>query len=1115
MVKKLFPVITVLISFILLFASCDNDMFQPPVEQVPPAPQGKAAVTVSVAGNARTILPQVSLADVTEYKLYGGKDGATEDELVTFTAETGTTLYLEPGNWHFILEAYKGSDKILEGIKEQVIVSGETYTIEFYMLPLKSGQGVVSITITFPADAGISLITLSGDMGTDEFTPDGDTFTDDTCTYTKTVASGDYFVSFRLYSGSNDLLRRVVSEMVVVRSNLNSSKEIKLTEADLKPLVEFLVSSESEFDAALLAIKNAAAADFVIIVQDDIDLAPQNLTGIEYNGKTITLISDSTERTLQLSGTGSLFAVGSGVTLILDYNITLKGLTGNNAALVTVNRGALVMREGSVIKNNSNNNTSAPGGGVCVEIGTFTMNGGKIYDNESTTGGGVYMTGGSTTNFTMKDNAVIRNNKTGVNGKGGGVYVDGTDSTFTMTGGIIGGVTSAGNTAENGGGVYVSAGGTFNMSDDAVISGNTADDAGGGVYVDSGTFTMTGGTIGGGPTTGNTAECSASGTLGWSGGGVYVGASGKFTMDGGEISYNIASSTNNTYSNGGGVFVYEGGTFIMDDVNIHDNIVSGYGGGVFLWGNNGGGEPFTMKKGDIYNNESTASNGDGGGVHVHSSTVFKMIGGDIYSNIAKNSGGGVYVDTYGTFTMTGGTIGGTTSSRSNTAETGGGVFVNQGIFTMSNNAAISGNTAGYKGGGVCVADYSSGGTYKFQMEGGTISGNTATGNSYNAGMGGGVCVDGGLFIMTGGEISGNIAASINNTSGDSYGGGVYVENGGAFGKEDGGTIYGWDNKGTDNWVRNSTGSIIDASRGHAVYVDGTPPKYRESTAGPKVDMSTDFAGVGGGWNITSLISSLEWLELYAKSNKEYLLPLTYSTSTSVEPYTFKCPSGVTNVTITLRGGMGTPTTIILNNNTQKASLFTVNSGVTLILDNNIILQGQSDNEAALVYVGNGGTLIMRDGSKITGNTNTTTVYGSGVYLENGTLEMDGGTISGNTALRGGGVYVDGNYGKFNMKDGIISGNTAWQGGGGVFIYQQPNSPSFTKTGGTIYGYTAGDTNSNVVENAANGVQTSKGHAVAYADSNIGDLGNIWYIDDTAGPGVVLDLETEDNWIVIP
>lgn len=48
-----------------------------------------------------------------------------------------------------------------------------------------------------------------------------------------------------------------------------------------------------------------------------------------------------------------------------------------------------------------------------------------------------------------------------------------------------------------------------------------------------------------------------------------------------------------------------------------------------------------------------------------------------------------------------------------------------------------------------------------------------------------------------------------------------------------------------------------------------------------------------------------------------------------------------------------------------------------------------------------------------------------------------------------------------MNGGIIYGNTSSCNGGGVFVSMDG---IFTKTGGTVYGYTIGDSNSNVVKN---------------------------------------------------
>ena len=152
--------------------------------------------------------------------------------------------------------------------------------------------------------------------------------------------------------------------------------------------------------------------------------------------------------------------------------------------------------------------------GSCIFLASsgaaFNMYGGAIAGNmakrdittdgyskdAATYGGGVYV--GSGAKFTMSGGKISKNTASQY---GGGVYIEFEDltnegGTFTMSGGTIGGSQDEGNSAQNGGGVYV-AGGTFEMSGTAAISNNTATTFGGGVYVGSNaTFTMTGGTIG-------------------------------------------------------------------------------------------------------------------------------------------------------------------------------------------------------------------------------------------------------------------------------------------------------------------------------------------------------------------------------------------------------------------------------------------------------------------------------------------------------------------------------------------------------------------------------------------------------------------------------------------
>ena len=196
----------------------------------------------------------------------------------------------------------------------------------------------------------------------------------------------------------------------------------------------------------------------------------------------------------------------------------------------------------------------------------------------------------------------------------------------------------------------------------------------------------------------------------------------------------------------------------------------------------------------------------------------------------------------------------------------------------------------------------------------------------------------------------------------------------------------------------------------------------------------------------NLVAKLSWLQSNALSNVNYTVEV--NTDESIGPQTLSY-SRRNNISITLIG-IGTIQTVSLSAN---GSLFTVSSGVSLILDSNITLRGRSNNTTSLVLVSSGGNLIMNSGSAITDNTysNSTGVsYGGGVRINaSGTFTMNDGTISGNTATStssssgyGGGVYV---AGTFTMNDGTISNNTSSSGGG---VYISPYG-IFTMSNGTI------------------------------------------------------------------
>lgn len=132
------------------------------------------------------------------------------------------------------------------------------------------------------------------------------------------------------------------------------------------------------------------------------------------------------------------------------------------------------------------------GGGVHVDGGSFTLEGGTISGNSAYRGGGgVQVANGGS--FEMKGGTISGNKTITMNEEGaGGVYVTGKDSSFTMSGEDS--LISQNTSLQFGGGVNVDKGGSFEMKGGA-IDNNTAAKNGGGVAVANGQFTMNDGEI--------------------------------------------------------------------------------------------------------------------------------------------------------------------------------------------------------------------------------------------------------------------------------------------------------------------------------------------------------------------------------------------------------------------------------------------------------------------------------------------------------------------------------------------------------------------------------------------------------------------------------------------
>ena len=304
-------------------------------------------------------------------------------------------------------------------------------------------------------------------------------------------------------------------------------------------------------------------------------------------------------------------------------------------------------------------NTSVQGGGVYISIGgstasVFNMYRGEISNNQSSGAGGGVL--GSILNFFS--DALISHNKAS---SGGGVYCDHTGSSATnsfinMSGGRI-----TGNEARNGGGGGIHSRGQatqVTISNGALIDNNKAlDDSGGGIYgwannlADGGFIKISNATI-----TQNEAFCTSNATWG-SGGGIFAWCT--LILEG-----DVTITHNYAAKDGGGIYKtklnpYDGGKF--DVSNLNTLIVSGNSAGPIHY--DGGGIctsfPLNFPSTSVVTVQDNEAAQCGGGIWTNSTLHF---GGT--ANISNNrasatsittgAGGGIYLSNPTNFTVGGG-----------------------------------------------------------------------------------------------------------------------------------------------------------------------------------------------------------------------------------------------------------------------------------------------------------------------------------------------------------------------------------------------------------------------------------------------------------------------------
>ncbi len=624
------------------------------------------------------------------------------------------------------------------------------------------------------------------------------------------------------------------------------------------------------------------------------------------------------------------------------------------------------------------------------------------------------------------------------------------------------------------------------------ISGNTAINGGGILIEDAGTTA----TIDGTTITGNTAT-GATGTQG--GGGIFNNGANLTIEGGAQITNNVA---NGTAGSGGGIFNALGGVLTVDSSTISGNQAERAGGGI----EDASGASVSLDNVNLDNNLANGTNapGNGGGLHVTGAATVDIVGGTVNGNSAAREGGGLW-NGAGIMTIDDVTIDGNTASGDATDEGGGGIFNNGGTLTIGATSAVditnnvADGTSGNGGGIMSVGG-------SVSVTGGTIQTNQATR------AGGGIENNGGSIALNRVNINGN-TAGINGGGLHISGAGDVIVNNGNF---------------TGNVAVNEGGGLWNSAAGtidiNGTRIDGNNADFgggvfNDGTAG---DISIDGA------SITGNSANINGGGVNSEGGTVTIFNLTNISGNSASGDAADQGGGG----IFSSGGTVDIDNVTINANSADGAAGSgggiLNLGGSITIDNALI-DANVASRAGGGIEDRDGTLVEITDSRIrNNNAGSSPGNGGGIHITGtGTVNIDGSTIDGNTAVEGGGLWNSGS-GTYTITNTTISGNSAsGSDGGGIFntdgglvrtdsVTITLNDASTGIGSGVAGGLGGGVTleNTIVAQNPGGGIEENLSGEINSADFNLigdGDVGTLTGLTaNTIFGGVALLLPLANN-----
>ena len=472
------------------------------------------------------------------------------------------------------------------------------------------------------------------------------------------------------------------------------------------------------------------------------------------------------------------------------------------------------------------------------------------------------------------------------------------------------------------------------------------------------------------------------------GGAVFINGAGKLSMNNSTIKDCKATE------DGGAVYT-KGGTVTMMDSSIKG--CQAKNGGAIRASANGPTPAIVSIQGgtvggmgaDI-NKAAGGTDSKGGGIFISGNdSALILTNVAVKGNTADKDGGGIFVNAKAKLTVSGGSI---ADNKSDSGRGGAIAFEEGKTLTIQNACTVSGNTAQNSGGAVYIA----GGT--FEADGVTFTGNSSHGK------GGAICAEKtgtspSIVKIKGGAVGGTGANEPNKSGTGANGGGIFIDGDGC----------------TLDVTNNASITGNEAQHGGGIFAKG---QAKVTIDGGTISSNKAQNGNGGGAHIKD-----------------------------------------SGTTLTLKGGAAINGNSVQSGTGSGGGVFMKGDGSIFTMESGTISNNTAIDKGGGVTV-YGGTFTMTGGI-ISGNTAVSGggVYGANFGNDHGTIIVKGSSeISGNTAtdagrLAGGGIYSG--Y-KLTVGDSaqIKTNHASGTGGYGGGIATTKES-SFDFTGGTISGNSAG------------------------------------------------------------